>query len=72
MKIHSYSPISAKVRFRFEPPYCQLNLELDFMFSSDKALNLELNFEFGSGGSEPNCSITRCQCWYTQSKTEKQ
>ena len=54
----------SKVRFRFEPPWCWLNLELDFRFGSGKSLNLELNFAFGSAGSgsnlssEPNCSIT--------------
>jgi hypothetical protein len=53
-----------KVRFRFEPLYNWLNLELDLGFGSAKTLNLELNFGFGprgSGsnlGSEPNFGIT--------------
>jgi hypothetical protein len=54
-----------KVRFRFEPLYNWLNLELDLGFGSAKTLNLELNFGFGprgSGsnlGSELNFGITR-------------
>jgi len=57
--------LQSKVWFRFKPPWCWLNLDLDFRFSSGKSLNLELNFEFGSAGSgsnlgsELNCSITK-------------
>ena len=56
--------LQSKVRFRFEPPWCWLNLELDFRFGSGKSMNLELNLVFGSAGSgsnlgsEPNCGIT--------------
>jgi len=59
--------LQSKVRFRFEPPWCWLNLELDFRFGSGKSMNLELNLVFGSAGSgsnlgsEPNCGITS-QC----------
>jgi len=58
--------LQSKVRFRFEPPWCWLNLELDFRFGSGKSMNLELNLVFGSAGSgsnlgsEPNCGITTC------------
>ena len=57
--------LQSKVRFRFEPPWYWLNLELDIRFGSGKSPNLELNFEFGSAGSgsnlgsEPNIGITR-------------
>jgi len=56
--------LQSKVQSRFEPPWCWLNLELDFRFGSGKSMNLELNLVFGSAGSgsnlgsEPNCGIT--------------
>jgi len=68
--------LQSKVRFRFEPPWCWLNLELDFRFGSGKSLNLELNLVFGSAGSgsnlgsEPNCGITKASGLITQSLGE--